>query len=376
MQSAANSIAITNTRGDVVWVNDAFSEMTGYRKDEIIYKNLRILKSGKHKTEFYDQLWKTILAGKVWQGEIYNQKKDGTIYPEEQTITPVFNTKNEIIYFVSVKRDITERKLAEEKEKIHFEQLIQADKMVALGTLVSGVAHEINNPNNFIMLNVPILKKTWENIIPILQEYYNTQGDFYISGNLKFSKLKDSIPELLEGILEGSSRIKNIVEELKDFARLQPALLTEEIDINEVVKTAVSLSYNLIENSTNNFSVSYGNNIPRLKGNFQRLEQVIINLLQNSCQALSDSSQGIFLETGFDKERNEIKVNVSDEGIGIDKENLKKIKDPFFTTKRNLGGTGLGLSVSSRIVLNHGGALNFKSKKGEGTTAVLTLPVK
>jgi PAS domain S-box-containing protein len=277
---------------------------------------------------------------------------------------------------LSIIRDVTRYKRAEEQARLHQEQLIQADKMVSLGTLVSGVAHEINNPNNFVMLNVPMLQKTWESTLPILDEHYKKKGDFYVGERLKYSKMRESIPVLLSGILEGTKRIKSIVEQLKNFSRMETFESTRPVDIGKVIKTAVDLISNLIKKSTNHFSIDYGKNIPQLRGNFQRLEQVIINLIENSCQALPNEDKAIHVSALYDKDANIITVKVKDEGIGMNSDTLSKILDPFFTTKRHSKGTGLGLSVSSNIIKNHDGFLNFESIPGKGTTATIILPVK
>ena len=277
---------------------------------------------------------------------------------------------------LSIIRDVTKYKQAEEQARLHQEQLIQADKMVSLGTLVSGVAHEINNPNNFVMLNIPMLQKAWDSIIPILDAHFENKGDFYVGTRLKYSKMRDSIPVLLSGILEGTKRIKSIVEQLKNFARVETFNTDRPVSINQVIKTAVNLISNLIKQSTRHFAVDYGEGLPTLKGNFQRLEQVIINLIENSCQALPGENKAIYVSTQYDKEANIILVKVVDEGIGMDSDTLSKILDPFFTTKRHSKGTGLGLSVSSNIIKNHDGFLNFESTPGKGTTATIILPVK
>lgn len=277
---------------------------------------------------------------------------------------------------LSIIRDVTKYKQAEEQARLHQEQLIQADKMVSLGTLVSGVAHEINNPNNFVMLNIPMLQKAWESMQPILDDHFKNKGDFFVGDRLMYSKMRESIPVLLSGILEGTKRIKNIVEQLKNFSRMETFESNQPVNINAVIKTAVNLISNLIKKSTNHFSTDYGKELPRLKGNFQRLEQVIINLIENSCQALMDKNQAIFVSTHYDKDANIIMVKVKDEGTGMDTDTLSKILEPFFTTKRHSKGTGLGLSVSSNIIKNHDGFLNFESTPGKGTTATIILPVK
>ena len=289
---------------------------------------------------------------------------------------PILDKKTgKVIGSLGILQDITQRKLMEERARIQQEQLIHADKMIALGTLVSGVAHEINNPNNFIMLNTPVLIETWESIEPILEEYYAENWDFLVGG-LNYSEMRTHIPTLFSGILNGAKRIKDIVRELKDFVRQRPPELMEEVDINAVVKSALCLVENMIKKATKKFIVEYGAELPKIKGNFQRLEQVVINLLQNACQALPDTDKGIFVSTSYNPETSSIEVKVRDEGVGMPESILKHIFDPFFTTKRDSGGTGLGLSISANIINEHGGSLNLVSTPGEGTTATFTIPVK
>ncbi|MCP5103750.1 MAG: response regulator [bacterium] len=277
---------------------------------------------------------------------------------------------------LALTREMTERKEAEEKERLHQQQLIQADKMASLGILVSGVAHEINNPNNFIMVNAPIMTKIWKNAAPILEEHYRARGDFYIAPRVKYSEMKENIPGIISGIMEGAQRINNYVKELKSFARPVQSTMDENIDINKVIQAAVTLLSDLIKKSTRHFSTGYDEDIPPVKGNFQRLEQVIVNLVQNSCHALENSGRGLFISTGFAPGRSMIKIEVKDEGGGMTPETIAKIKSPFFTTKRDIGGTGLGLSISSKIIEDHGGILRFESAPGEGTTAAVLLPVE
>ncbi|MBI9072342.1 MAG: PAS domain S-box protein [Melioribacteraceae bacterium] len=376
LQASDNGIVITNKDSAIVWINSAFTKITGYSKDDLIYKKTSVLNSGKHDNEFFENMWKTILAGEIWSGEIVNRRKDESCYTEFQVITPVFNSKNEINFFISIKNDITEEKKAREREKIHQEQLIQADKMVALGTLVSGVAHEINNPNNFIMLNVPIMRKTWESVAPILDKHYEVNGDFFIGNRLKFSKIRESFPILLEGIEDGARRIKRIVEELKDFARHNPEKNFKEVKINDIINAAIMLINNTIKKATNNFRLELKDDIPFVNCNYQQIEQVVINLIQNSCHSLKDKNKAITVKTDYNKESKLVEIIVEDEGCGIDRSNIKKITDPFFTTKRDYGGTGLGLSVSKKIIMNHNGTLEFDSEIGVGTKAIINIPLE
>jgi signal transduction histidine kinase len=190
-----------------------------------------------------------------------------------------------------------------------------------LGTLVSGVAHEINNPNNFIRLNTPTLQEAWESALPILEEYYTENGDFMIGG-MKYTEMRGKIPVLFSGILNGSDRIMQIVEDLKNFVRKDVSEAKQSVDINAVLKSAISLILNMIKKSTDRFSVEYNRDLPSLIGNFQRLEQVFVNLIQNACQALKEPSKGIFVSTSYDEEMKSLLVKIRDEGIGISSEKL------------------------------------------------------
>jgi len=267
-----------------------------------------------------------------------------------------------------------ERERAETQARLQQEQLVQADKMVALGTLVSGIGHEINNPNNFVMLNVPVLKGAWESAVPVLDEYHREHPDFRVRG-IPFADARRMIPELLEDILAGAGRIKRIVNELKDYARQQESTLDERVDTNEVVRSAIVLSNAFVRKSTQEFSVEYGEGLPSIRGSAQRIEQVVINLLQNACEALRNRQESVSIGTSYDEVRKGIVIAMSDQGVGISKENLRHVTDPFFTTRRASGGTGLGLSIAARIVEDHGGTLSFQSSPGEGTIATVFLPV-
>jgi len=270
----------------------------------------------------------------------------------------------------------TNKRLREEidQRKDEHEQLVQADKMITLGTLVSGVAHEINNPNNFIMLNIPVIEQVLTEAHPLFEKRYSEEGDFQI-GKMRYSILREKIPNLLKGILDGSRRIKRIVDDLKNFARQDNSDFSSDIDMCKVIESSVLLINKFIKKSTSHFNVFADTSIPCVKGNAQRLEQVIINLLQNSCNALADPKKKLEVFVNYDTKSKEVVVEVRDEGVGMDEQTINQIVDPFFTTRRTTGGTGLGLSVSARIVQEHGGTLNFESAPEKGTSTFLRLPV-
>ncbi len=268
-----------------------------------------------------------------------------------------------------------ERLEAEARSRLNQEQLFQAAKMASLGTLVSGVAHEINNPIMSVMLNAPILRKVWASALPILDGHCSRKGDFYVH-NMSYTLLRDRVPMLLNHIEEGAARVKSIVGDLKDFARQQPADMSEAVDINRIAQKAVGLVENLIKKSTLDFSADYQPDLPPVKGNSQRIEQVIINLLVNACQSLPEKDRAIRLSTTRNTDEDTVVVEVLDQGSGMGEKLLQRVRDPFFTTKRESGGTGLGLSISERIMEEHGGAMEFTSTPGEGTMVRITFPVK
>jgi polar amino acid transport system substrate-binding protein len=151
--------------------------------------------------------------------------------------------------------------------------------------------------------------------------------------------------------------------------------VAEEIHLTRVVESALALMEHMIRKATTRFTFRKGENIPPVRGNFQRLEQVTINLLQNACQALPDKDRKIEVEVFYDEAERQVVLSVRDEGIGMDEETLRRIREPFFTTRRDTGGTGLGVPISERIVIEHGGMLLFKSEPGKGTVARVELPV-
>ena len=270
-------------------------------------------------------------------------------------------------------REVAEKQRALEELRRHQDQLVQADKMASLGILVAGVAHEINNPNGLILLNLPLFEETFRRSLPILEEYFRENGDFSL-GRHSYSRLRVELPLMLTETQDAAKRIKLIVTELKDFARRDNAELTEIIDFNVVAQAAVRLVDNAIVKSSHRLSASYGELLPQIRGNSQRVEQVIVNLLLNASQALEGKGKEIAIATSFEPKRGMVLLSVQDQGRGIAAEDLPRLTDPFFTTKREEGGTGLGLSVSAGIVKEHGGSLSFGSSPGQGTTVTLALP--
>jgi PAS domain S-box-containing protein len=303
------------------------------------------------------------------------QRPDGCIRWIHRRCFPVKDDAGRWTFIVAVGTDITEKKNAEAAAEKHRQELIQADKMASLGRIVSGVAHEINNPNNFIMLNAPLLRKAWKSALPVFKSNETIFSQAYI-GKMRLDKFSESVSPLIEGIIEGSNRISRIVADLKDYARPDSGDVKGTIDFRQVVNSSHNLMRNTLTKKNVTLDLSIGEAPVMIQGNFQRLEQIVINLLQNALDALSpNGARFISLELDNGHEM-EVQLRVRDTGCGIEPENLPHIIEPFFTTKRGCGGTGLGLSVSNKIVADHGGRLQFESEVGKGTTAYLRLPRK
>lgn len=269
--------------------------------------------------------------------------------------------------------EIQMRERAQAEASVRERQLRQADKMISLGILVSGVAHEINNPNGLIGLNVGLLAEIWGKALPVLDAYFEAHGDFSL-GAMNYSEFREQMPVLLADTAASSERIKAIVDDLKGFSRTSDERLDEIVDVNRMVQAAVNLVSNHLKKATRHLDVDLAPDLPAVRGNERRLEQVAINLLLNACDALESPEAAIRIATRA--EDRQVIVEVADEGRGIAPADLPHVTDPFFTTRRNAGGTGLGLSVSAGIIEEHGGALRFSSEPGGGVTARIVLPVR
>jgi len=373
-ETAREFILAFQADGRLVYANRAWLRAGGYEGHRLMSMHMADLLPEEERAAFGERV-EQLVAG-LAEGELFETEfvtKAGTCIPVEAMLAKLAADGEVQRVFVAA-RDMTEKKRAEKQAELHREQLFQADKMATLGTLVSGVAHEINNPVTFVMMNAPILQKTWESVLPILDEHRRTHGDFKV-GRMDYSRLRERLPVLVADITAGAARVKAIVADLKDFARQGPPEMADEVDLNSVAAKAVSLLANLIRKSTRNFKTEYGADLACFGGNAQKIEQVIINLLVNACQALDSSEAEVTLQTGCDPHTDSVYLEVRDQGSGIPADKLQRIRDPFFTTKRDAGGTGLGLAIADRIVEDHGGKMVFDSAVGRGTTVRVVFPV-
>lgn len=271
-------------------------------------------------------------------------------------------------------RDITEKIHMEEKQRRLRAKLIQANKMASLGTMSSGIGHELNNPNNFILSNAQLLEEIWKELLAKtggMQE--GLEKDETIRG-FSIKELAEEIPRMLRSIIKGSSRISRITDQLRDYSRPGDEAVFQRVDLTEALDFCISMLKKQIRRKTRHFTVNIHDRLPALQGDQKKLEQVMINLIQNALNALENPDQAVRVSIRPSPNRHRILLEVSDTGRGIRKEHLEKISDPFFTTRQQSGGTGLGLYICHSIVKTHQGDLDVRSREGGGTSVIVSLP--
>jgi signal transduction histidine kinase len=282
---------------------------------------------------------------------------------ERVTIFPVISTNSEVESYLLRITDITEKSILEKK-------LIQSEKLASIGTLVSGIAHEINNPNSFVTFNIPILRDYLSDIIPIVDEYAKENPDFELF-YMPYKEFREDLFKLLDNVEHGSKRINSIVSDLKDFSRTNGDVIVNEIDIKKLVKKVEIFCRSKIKRTVKTFNIDLPDDLPLVSLNPHALEQVLINLLINASQAFNglpsnDSRVDLIIKPEETDAKNLI-IEVHDNASGIDEKTLKNLFDPFFTTKPSDSGTGLGLYISHNLVESMGGFFEVESEVGMGS---------
>jgi PAS domain S-box-containing protein len=374
-ESANDAIVSANRSGQIVSWNAKAEAIFGYRPDEILGKSFVHLLPERHHRAHEARFAEWAAAGASQLAgqtlEFPGRRKDGSEFPLEVSFSTWSTGQGH--HVTGLIRDLSARKQLEETTRQQELQLIQANKMTALGTLVSGVAHEINNPNQLVLMNAKVLSDAWGDALEILDARQQERGEFALGG-LGYAEMRANIPTLLQEVQDGARRIERIVRDLKDFARPPAGGTRKPFVLNDAVQRAVRLLAHSIRTKTCRFEVTLASDMPVVEGDVQQIEQVVVNLVINALEALPDRERGVLVTTAFDPAERAVVLEVRDEGVGIPPEHLGRLCDPFFTTKRESGGTGLGLAITSSLVRGHGGRLTFSSEPGRGTRAVVKLP--
>jgi PAS domain S-box-containing protein len=351
LEAAANAIVITDQWGNILRVNAAFTALTGYTAQEVIGQNPRLLKGGNHDEAFYQNLWQTIASGRVWSGQLTNRRKDGSLYDEEMTITPMRNGDGAITRYIAIKQDITERKRLEAR-------LFQSQKMETVGRLAGGVAHEFNSILTTIL----------------------GQSEFLLRDLPEGSPLAKNARE----ISKAAGRAAILTRQLLAYGR-QQFLQPEILNLNQIVKDMEEAFHHLLGVGVETQFVP-APGLRAVKADAGQIEQVIMNLLLNARDAMPNG--GILtLETAnvsFDQESvghfTELKpgdyvmLAITDTGAGMREEVKARVFEPFFNARGAGPGAGLGLSTCYGIIKQSGGHISVYSELARGTTFKVYLP--
>ena len=358
VEQSASSIVITDLNGNIEYVNPKCLQLTGYSLEEMKGKNPSILKSGATPAEEYARLWETIKSGGEWQGEFHNRKKNGDLYWESATISPIKDPNGVVTHYLAVKEDITQRKEMEH----HIREL---ETMESLGTLAGGVAHDFNNILGIILGHVSLLE---------IRRNEN-------------SAFEQSIHSINSAIKRGAGLVRQILT----FAR-KSEVHPEAIDVNKAI---LDLSRMIQETFPRTIEIvlDLGEGIPIVLMDNTQLHQALLNLCINARDAMMEPREGgvpggkltirtllvdgavLSSREGADPSLRYVEVSVADQGMGMSDATIQRIFEPFFTTKELGRGTGLGLSLVYGVVKTHGGFVDVDSTLGEGTVFRLFFPV-
>ena len=373
-ENANDAILILSHQGQVLYANLHSTEISGY--SPVVLRRM-------HFTDFVhpDELasvshrFSERMAGRdaprCYETRIVS--RHGKVIPVE--ITGARTTWQNEAANVVIIRDISERKEAAERLQAQQQQLMRTDKLASLGALVAGVAHEVNNPNQVIVMNSRFLLDGLPHLFALADSAERFDEDIRLSG-MSYEDFKEASRSAISEIGASTTRIDHIVSELKRFVRGGTKGKRESTDMNQVIRTVVDLSRHMIARATDRFDLVLQTDIPTVPADRIGMEQVIMNLLHNACQSLPDRQRQVRISTRFDTARKLLCIEVADQGAGISADSLARVTDPFFTTRGEKGGTGLGLSVSQRIVRDHGGTMRFRSVFGHGTTVTVTIPAE
>lgn len=368
-EASADAFIILDHQNKVISINESFSRLFLFNLNELQTKDYFSIVKHSGNDSKIEQIINEGTEETIGPFSLKLTCKNNSVIDVDVLSSPII--LKEKPYILLRYTDITEIKRLEEDAKKHQLQLQQADKLASLGLLVAGVAHEINNPNTFISVNIPYIEQYFSEIFPILDDYAQLNPGFKIS-NIEYFKFKEDVKDLILDLKEGSSRITNIVNELKDFAKVESQYQIEIFSFNEVLNSAIRFLSTQIKKKE--CGIIFNNTYDYLiTANKQKLGQVLINVITNSLDAIETKNGKIKIDLELDNNKN-LNCTITDNGIGISKEKLNAVFDPFYSSKTSTGGTGLGLSVARSIMESMGFSILLTSEESIGTTVTLTFP--
>jgi PAS domain S-box-containing protein len=277
---------------------------------------------------------------------------------------------------VGMWQDVTEEKRILQESNTRLQQVIQAHKLASLGEIVAGVVHEINNPNSFIAYNIPLLEEIWKLCEPVVADYAAANPGWG-RRDVSYEELRNDMAEIINAFRIGSDRINRVVSNLKDFSRIEEGAQAKPVSVNDVIEKTLMIVGGQIRRSVSKLDLDLGGDLPQVQGHFQKLEQVMANILVNAQQAIPDKENGwIRISTRYIERLGSAVVTIEDNGGGMTRPVIDRLFEPFFTTRRDTGGTGLGLSVSYGLIQEHQGVIGALSRPGIGSRFTVFLPVK
>jgi PAS domain S-box-containing protein len=426
-------VSMTDASGNITYVNDKFCQVSGYSRAELLGANHRIVNAGHHPAEFFQSLWQTITAGRIWRGEVKNRAKDGRPYWVQTTILPMLDEQGLPMRYISVRTEIShimemeekvraanlilqsnviertqqlelaklelERELADrvrtqaelqrsfdELQILHRQlqetqqYLMHSEKLAAVGQLAAGMAHEINNPIGYVASNLSMLRRYQDTLAQLLERYRQAESSLAEAerDDLVESRRKADLDFLLEdarALLDetgaGVERVRKIVQDLRDFSQVDSSGEWQWADLNHILDSTLNLFGERLSAAVE-VRREYGA-VPRMECQPAELSRVFFNLLNNALQAMPQGGR-LTLRSGHEGDR--VFVEIEDTGSGIADKVRLHIFEPFFTTRPVGQGAGLGLSLAYAVVQQHGGEIGVRSLVGAGSAFRVSLPVR
>lgn len=357
LEATSDSVVITDAEGIIEYVNPAFSKISGWSPEEVLGRNPRFLKSDRQDEAFYERMWRTLTAGRTFQGRFVNRRADGSLYAQEASITPVPGPSSRVEHYVGVGRDVTERETLERR-------LLKAQRAEDMGQIVGGVSHDFRN------------------VLAIVQTQVESAQAAETEGRFPTAELQE--------IARAAERGTDVVRKLLTLGRTgdlerTPLSLSEMTDelcsaLRSVLPERITLELHLPDDDRLG-----------IVGDRGSIEQILVNLATNARDALPGTgtvrieldrardfdadSADLVLGDGSARPDGWARLRFEDDGEGMTKRTLNRIFEPFFSTKPRDEGTGIGMAMVARLMGLHGGAVTVRSRPGEGTSVCLYLPI-